>query len=65
MAILFLSLVLVSACAQKAPTTTTTVNPEALQEAEQQLEAEVESAVENITTTDIENAITGAAIEDK
>ncbi len=56
-------LVLVSACVQQPAKTTTTLPQEAVQQAEQQLEQEIEGAVENITIEDIENAITGAAIE--
>ena len=65
--ILFISIVLLSACAQKGSTTTSTTlsaqQQQAVQQAEDALVGEVNSAVENISTTDIENAITGAATE--
>ena len=64
---LFVFLVLISACVQQPTATTTTLPPQtqeqATQQAEDMLTGEVESAVENITTEDIESAITGAATQ--
>ncbi len=65
--ILFIFVVLLSACTQQSTTTTSTTlsaqQQQAVQQAEDALAGEINSATENISTTDIENAITGAAIE--